>query len=114
MAESFDRKKLEELLRLTYPPGTVRDRASCHPAILSCTRTHPLHVFTASTPHSTPPHYPTPPRLLCVLLLPLLLPLQIRSFPDVFYVEYIKGAEGQPGGDVFFFDYGVVACWGED
>ncbi|KAG2435195.1 hypothetical protein HXX76_007278 [Chlamydomonas incerta] len=58
VAESFDRKKLEELLKLTYPPGTV------------------------------------------------------RSFPDVFYVEYIKGAEGQPGGDVFFFDYGVVATWG--
>ncbi|KAG2487156.1 hypothetical protein HYH03_014268 [Edaphochlamys debaryana] len=58
VAESFDRKKLEELLKLTYPPGTV------------------------------------------------------RSFPDVFYVEYIRGSEAQPGGDVFFFDYGVVACWG--
>ncbi|KAG2432440.1 hypothetical protein HXX76_008786 [Chlamydomonas incerta] len=58
VAESFDRKKLEELLKLTYPPGTV------------------------------------------------------RSFPDVFYLEYIKGGEGQPGGDVFFFDYGVVATWG--
>ncbi|GIL66175.1 hypothetical protein Vafri_19780 [Volvox africanus] len=58
VAESFDRKKLEELLKLTYPPNTI------------------------------------------------------RSFPDVFYVEYIKGADIQPGGDVFFFDYGVVACWG--
>ncbi|EFJ46435.1 hypothetical protein VOLCADRAFT_93224 [Volvox carteri f. nagariensis] len=58
VADSFDRKKLEELLKLTYPPSTV------------------------------------------------------RSFPDVFYVEYIKGADTQPGGDVFFFDYGVVACWG--
>ena len=36
----------------------------------------------------------------------------MRSFPDVFYVEYIKGADGRPGGDVFFFDYGVVATWG--
>ncbi|KXZ48550.1 hypothetical protein GPECTOR_27g721 [Gonium pectorale] len=58
VAESFDRKKLEELLKLTYPPSTV------------------------------------------------------RSFPDVFYVEYDKGVHPAPGGDVFFFDYGVVACWG--
>mmetsp|Transcript_22848 Transcript_22848/g.58202 ORF Transcript_22848/g.58202 Transcript_22848/m.58202 type:complete len:461 (-) Transcript_22848:496-1878(-) len=58
VAESFDRKKLEELLKLTYPPGTV------------------------------------------------------LSYPDVFYVEYIKGMGDQPGGDIFFFDYGVVACWG--
>ncbi len=27
-------------------------------------------------------------------------------------VEYIKGVGDQPGGDCFFFDYGVVACWG--
>lgn len=58
VAETFDRKKLEELLKMTYPPGTV------------------------------------------------------LSYPDVFYVEYIKGVGDQPGGDCFFFDYGVVACWG--
>jgi len=58
VAESFDRKKLEELLRLTYPAGTV------------------------------------------------------LSYPDVFFVEYIKGEGSNPGADVFFFDYGVVACWG--
>uniref|UniRef100_A0A7S3QNM5 DUF155 domain-containing protein n=2 Tax=Dunaliella tertiolecta TaxID=3047 RepID=A0A7S3QNM5_DUNTE len=58
IAESFDRKKLEELLKLTYPAE------------------------------------------------------QVLSYPDVFYVEYIKGSGDQPGGDVFFFDYGVVACWG--
>ncbi|KAL6757794.1 hypothetical protein V8C86DRAFT_2613487 [Haematococcus lacustris] len=58
VAESFERKKLEELLKLTYPPSSV------------------------------------------------------LSYPDAFYVEYIKGYADQPGGDCFFFDYGVVACWG--
>uniref|UniRef100_A0A6U0V7E2 DUF155 domain-containing protein n=1 Tax=Polytomella parva TaxID=51329 RepID=A0A6U0V7E2_9CHLO len=58
VAESFDRKKLESILKITYPPGTV------------------------------------------------------LSYPDVFYVEYIKGTDDYPGGDVYFFDYGVVACWG--
>ena len=53
-----DRPKLEELLKLTYPAGSI------------------------------------------------------KSYPDVFYVEYIKGVEDYPGGDVFFFDYGLVACWG--
>lgn len=36
----------------------------------------------------------------------------IKSYPDVFYVEYLKGDQYNPGGDIFFFDYGVVACWG--
>lgn len=28
-------------------------------------------------------------------------------------LQYIKGSDDhQPGGDCFFFDYGVVACWG--
>lgn len=36
----------------------------------------------------------------------------IKSYPDVFYVEYFTSNDDTPGGDVFFFDYGVVACWG--
>lgn len=36
----------------------------------------------------------------------------VKSHPDVLYVEYSPGSQDQPGGDVFFFDYGVVACWG--
>lgn len=39
-------------------------------------------------------------------------PDAVKSYPDVFYVEYLKGDRYNPGGDVFFFDYGVVACWG--
>jgi hypothetical protein len=35
----------------------------------------------------------------------------IKSYPDVFYVEYFAATEDAPGGDLFFFDYGVVACW---
>jgi len=35
----------------------------------------------------------------------------IKSYPDVFYVEYFAATEDVPGGDLFFFDYGVVACW---
>jgi len=58
LAESFDRKKLDELLKLTYPSGTV------------------------------------------------------LSYPDCFYVDYLKSTDDDPGGDIFFFDYGVVACWG--
>jgi hypothetical protein len=38
---------------------------------------------------------------------------QVKSFPDVFFVEYIKGSPGQPGADVYWFDYGIVAFWGE-
>jgi hypothetical protein len=30
----------------------------------------------------------------------------------VFYVEYFAAVDDAPGGDLFFFDYGVVACWG--
>jgi hypothetical protein len=29
--------------------------------------------------------------------------------PSMLQVEYIKGCGDTPGGDVFFFDYGVVA-----
>lgn len=35
----------------------------------------------------------------------------IKSYPDVFYVEYFAATEDAPGGDLFFFDYGVVAFW---
>lgn len=35
-----------------------------------------------------------------------------QMFPCVPQVEYIKGVGDTPGGDIFFFDYGVVACWG--
>jgi hypothetical protein len=38
----------------------------------------------------------------------------IKSYPDVFYVEYFAASGDAPGGDLFFFDYGVVACWGLD
>ncbi len=38
----------------------------------------------------------------------------IKSYPDVFYVEYFAASDDAPGGDLFFFDYGVVACWGLD
>ncbi|KAF8071355.1 RMD1 [Scenedesmus sp. PABB004] len=38
----------------------------------------------------------------------------IKSYPDVFYVEFFAAAGDAPGGDLFFFDYGVVACWGLD
>lgn len=58
IAEELDRKKLDELLRATFPASAI------------------------------------------------------KSYPDVFYLEYIKGTLDQPGGDVFFFDYGVIACWG--
>ncbi|GAX76442.1 hypothetical protein CEUSTIGMA_g3887.t1 [Chlamydomonas eustigma] len=58
IADSFDRKKLEELLRLTYSANTV------------------------------------------------------HSYPDCFYVDFVKSTDDEPGSDVFFFDYGVVACWG--
>jgi hypothetical protein len=39
----------------------------------------------------------------------MLLPRQ-----DCFYVDYFKNPEHEddPGADIFFFDYGVVACWG--
>ncbi|GAX81129.1 hypothetical protein CEUSTIGMA_g8563.t1 [Chlamydomonas eustigma] len=58
VAESFDRKKLDELLKMTYAAGSV------------------------------------------------------MSYPDCFYVDYLKYSEDDPGADLFFFDYGVVACWG--
>jgi hypothetical protein len=35
-----------------------------------------------------------------------------RVLQDCFYVDYVKGTDGSPGQDIFFFDYGVVACWG--
>ena len=31
---------------------------------------------------------------------------------DCFYVDYLKSSSDDPGADIFFFDYGVVACWG--
>lgn len=58
VADSFDRKKLDELLRGSFPASAI------------------------------------------------------KSYPDVFYVEYFAATEEAPGGDLFFFDYGVVACWG--
>lgn len=54
---------------------------------------------------------------VCVACLPLQLlrgsfpASAIKSYPDVFYVEYFAATEDAPGGDLFFFDYGVVACW---
>eukprot|EP00878_Enallax_costatus_P036531 GHUV01041031.1.p1 GENE.GHUV01041031.1~~GHUV01041031.1.p1 ORF type:complete len:187 (+),score=37.24 GHUV01041031.1:1601-2161(+) len=59
-ADSFDRKKLDEVLRANFPSSAI------------------------------------------------------KSYPDVFYVEYFAATDEAPGGDLFFFDYGVVACWGLD
>ncbi|GLC37490.1 sporulation protein rmd1 [Pleodorina starrii] len=36
----------------------------------------------------------------------------VRKYPDVIHCQLSRGRELQPGTDVFFFDYGVVACWG--
>ncbi|EFJ48325.1 hypothetical protein VOLCADRAFT_91114 [Volvox carteri f. nagariensis] len=36
----------------------------------------------------------------------------VRKYPDVIHCQLGRGREDQPGTDVFFFDYGVVACWG--
>ncbi|WIA12464.1 hypothetical protein OEZ86_003424 [Tetradesmus obliquus] len=58
--DSFDRKKLDEVLRASFPASAI------------------------------------------------------KSYPDVFYVEYFAASDDAPGGDLFFFDYGVVACWGLD
>ena len=32
----------------------------------------------------------------------------------MFYIEYFGAVDDTPGGDVFIFDYGVLACWGLD
>ena len=34
-----------------------------------------------------------------------------HSHPDVLYGQYVS-ASGEAQGDVFYFDYGVVAFWG--
>ncbi len=39
---------------------------------------------------------------------PLRMPSGVPSHIFAVQVEYIKGSGDQPGGDVFFFDYGVV------
>ncbi|GIL90859.1 hypothetical protein Vretifemale_18578 [Volvox reticuliferus] len=36
----------------------------------------------------------------------------VRKYPDVIHCQMSRGREAMPGSDVFFFDYGVVACWG--
>ncbi|GLI67839.1 hypothetical protein VaNZ11_012123 [Volvox africanus] len=36
----------------------------------------------------------------------------VRKYPDVIHCQMSRGWEAMPGSDVFFFDYGVVACWG--
>ncbi|GIL57770.1 hypothetical protein Vafri_12915 [Volvox africanus] len=37
----------------------------------------------------------------------------VRKYPDVIHCQMSRGWEAMPAGsDVFFFDYGVVACWG--
>lgn len=59
-AESFDRKKLHEVLHASFHPGAI------------------------------------------------------RVYPDVFYVQYASSTDEAPGADVYFFDYGVVCCWGLD
>ncbi len=38
----------------------------------------------------------------------------VRKYPEVMRLELSRGEWGEPGRDVFFFDYGVVACWGMD
>lgn len=35
----------------------------------------------------------------------------VTSYPDVFHLELSKSCSDACDGDVFFFDYGVVACW---
>jgi uncharacterized Rmd1/YagE family protein len=64
-------------------------------------------------------HAHTPPPAAVVLVLLQVLRASfpasaIKSYPDVFYVEYFAASDDAPGGDLFFFDYGVVACWGLD
>ncbi|KAG2484146.1 hypothetical protein HYH03_017028 [Edaphochlamys debaryana] len=35
----------------------------------------------------------------------------VHKYPDVIHVQTAPGKNGGPGSDVFFFDFGVVACW---
>lgn len=68
------------------------ERALSHTAAaVVCLLCHTVQVLRASFPSSA-----------------------IKSYPDVFYVEYFAASDDAPGGDLFFFDYGVVACWGLD
>uniref|UniRef100_A0A061R447 Duf155-domain-containing protein n=1 Tax=Tetraselmis sp. GSL018 TaxID=582737 RepID=A0A061R447_9CHLO len=38
----------------------------------------------------------------------------LKKFPEVIYCQFRRIAGGDAEGDLFFFDYGVVACWGLD
>jgi len=39
---------------------------------------------------------------------------KLEKYPEVIYCQHQKMFGAQSEGDVFFFDYGVVACWGLD
>lgn len=40
----------------------------------------------------------------------LLLPHRCRSYPEVLLSQYVRRS-GEPTGEIFFFEYGVVVFW---
>mmetsp|Transcript_8157 Transcript_8157/g.23415 ORF Transcript_8157/g.23415 Transcript_8157/m.23415 type:complete len:422 (+) Transcript_8157:136-1401(+) len=37
---------------------------------------------------------------------------KLEKFPEVIYCQFSRVVGGDVDGDLFFFDYGVIACWG--